>query len=358
MEKNKNITAILRASQVKAVGTLLPPLIVALGQTRTRQMLAKLIGEEFCYTRIFAPKGHKPMSEGFIELPTGCSWAKSTGGCTFCSFQKAVDNYTGGGSVLDSEYIDLFRAGHRLIQGSREINIFNGGSFWDGLPKRVQGVITTRLAMDPAVKQLNVESRPEYITSENVSNTLAWLNYKRLRVGIGLETQDDVLRNKQLNKGMARQRFEEAVKLLKDMECLVAVYVLMKPHKSLSEARAISETVATIEYVHSLGADVVLLQAMMVMPDSVSYGWYKDGDFRPPWLWSVIEVIEQTHRLLPIRLGKFEDSPEPFAIPTNCWKCNDVINTRLDRFRESLDIAHLENLPDCNCRDKWQKETS
>jgi radical SAM enzyme (TIGR01210 family) len=358
VEKSKKINAALRASQVKAISALLPSLIVILGQARTRQMLASLIGEEFCYTRNFAPKGHRPMSEGFIELPTGCSWAKRTGGCTFCSFQRAVDNYTGGGPVLDSEYIDLFKAGHRLIHGSREINIFNGGSFWDGLPKQVQDVITARLAMDPAVKQLNIESRPEYITPENISNTRAGLNLKRLRVGIGLETQDDNLRNKMLNKGMTRQGFEGAVKLLKEMECLVAVYVLMKPHKSLREADAIAETVATIKYVHGLGADVVLLQAMMIMPDSLSYGWYHDGDFRPPWLWSVIEVIRQTHKLLPIRLGKFEDSPKPLAIPTNCWKCNNAINTRLDHFRENLDFSLLENIPDCDCRIKWQKETS
>ena len=356
--ETKYLKSFLRAHQIKVAGSFIPAFIWAAGQHRTRQTLAKLIGEEFCYTRTFTPKGRRPISEGFIELPTGCSWAKRTGGCTFCSFQRAVDKYTGGGPVLESEYIDLFRAGHRLIRGSREINIFNGGSFWDGLPKRVQSVITSRLAMDPAVKQLNVESRPEFINEENVARTLAGLNYKQLRVGIGLETQDDDLRNKKLNKGMTRQRFEAAVKLLKRMNCSVAVYVLMKPHKDVTETCAIAETVATIQYVHELGADVVLLQAMMVMPDSISHGWYREGEFRPPWLWSVIEAVKQTHELMPIRLGRFEDSPEPLAIPTNCWRCSDEIHSRLDCFRETLDIGILNNLPDCSCRTKWQKEIS
>jgi radical SAM enzyme (TIGR01210 family) len=316
------------------------------------------VGEEFCYTREHQLGPEKIVTEGFVELPAGCSWAKKHGGCRFCSFQKAVDGYTSGCEVGSGEFIDLFLLGHRLITGVEKVNVFTGGSFWDGVPQKAQRDIARLMRDDPHVRQVNIESRPEFISSAKLTEIKALLGSTKLRVAIGLETQDDHLRNRVLNKGMSRRKFEEAVDLLKERGCRVAVYVLLKPHKDLGEAEAIEEATKTIQYVKRCGVDVVLLQAMMVMPGSLSDAWFRSGEFCPPWLWSIIEVIKETSHLLPVRLGKFEDSPSPVAVPSNCWRCDPVVNAALDQYRRTMEVAVLENAPTCSCRDTWQKQIS
>lgn len=336
-----------------------PLALITLGPERSYEIFMKLIGEKFCYTRKFCKPDGVTITEGFIELPAGCSWAKSThGGCKFCAFQNAVDSYVDGSAVSASEFIHLFDLGHTLIYDCQELNIFTGGSFWDGLPQKSRRHIAARVYKNPNVKQLNVESRPEYITHQNINEVRHGLKHKKLRVAIGLETQDNELRNYVLNKGISRKKFECAVSVLKETGCSVAVYVLVKPHKNVSEAQAIDEASATIRYAKSAGVDEILLQGMMVMPGSLSQEWHEQGEFRPPWLWSIVKILQDTHSLMPVRLGKFDDSPSPIAAPSNCRRCNPEIHPKLDLYRKTLDIGFLKNLPNCSCLKEWLEQIS
>ena len=77
--------------------------------------------------------------------------------------------------------------------------------------------------------------------------------------------------------------------------------------------------------------------------------FYRRGEFRPPWLWSIIEVIKGTCNLGDVRLGGFEDEPPPIAIPSNCSKCSEKIEEMMQKYREINDIKLFDNL-DCECK--------
>lgn len=292
-----------------------------------------------------------------ILLPGGCYWAKSEkGGCTMCGFQQAVDEFTGGKKISDDEIWAIFESAPIGDPEIRNVTIFTGGSFTELAPA-IQEKIFERLGRQNHIREVYIETRPELVKMEKMKILLGLLDKSQtLKVGIGLEAQDDRIREVLINKGFTKQQYEEAFNILKGLQIRILTYIFLKP-PGLSEKQALEEAILTAQYAFGLGTDEIAIESALVQPGTTMHEDYKKGNFSPPWLWTIIELIQKIQRLGPLHLGGFMDEPQPIAIPSNCGQCSNSVREALERFRQTYNPAELKGL-DCACKHVWRRKIS
>ncbi|RLC38164.1 MAG: TIGR01210 family radical SAM protein [Candidatus Nealsonbacteria bacterium] len=323
-----------------------------------QNILSKIAKERFFYTeKVFSPDTQDTITRLVILLPgKGCWWAKQKGGgCTMCGFAeklKEIRSY----QYSAQDLVILCKIALELCEESPvEIAIFNGGSFLNDneIPLKAQEKIASLAARLP-IQTLYVESRPEFVTTDKIRKLVGILKEKKLKVGIGLEAVTDVIRERNINKGFTLKEYERAVEALLSKNAEVLTYVFLKPVK-VSERKAIQEAVKTIRYAFKKGSKEVALEAALVQEGTVMAKLFHQGKYRPPWLWSVIEVIKRTYKLGFVHVGNFDDEPSPIAIPFNCHRCTPKVLSALQAYRETHSLESLKYLR-CSCKTKWKKE--
>ena len=277
-----------------------------------------------------------------------------------CGFRVATHRYTYGKRLPWFVFTSLYLVGHVLAKTYRPriLTIYNGGSFLndDEIPLQAQLKICEAVSRDKTIEKLFVESRPEFITSQKIAMLSEILRNKRLRIGIGLECQNDFIRTHCIHKGFLRTDYERAYRILKQYRVELLTYILIKP-LFLTEKEAIDEAIATARYAFRVGSDEVAFQAAFVQEQTKMEKLYKLGKYRPPWLWSVIEILQKTYPMGPFTLGMFEDDPTPIAIPKNCDKCSPLIYSLLKEFNKNHNIDLFDGLQ-CECRHDWEVQLS
>lgn len=302
------------------------------------------------------PRSERKAQQLTVMLPgAGCAWAKKSGGCYMCGFNRSTYRYTRGRLLP----VFVFKAMlNKALSGATAdiVAIYNGGSFLNPreIPTGIPTWLCEKVARHPSVSQLFVESRPEFVDSALIQAMMASLRGKILKVGIGLECVTDVIRERCIHKGFSLEDYEKAVSVLKDHDARVLTYVFLKPIL-LTEAEAIEEAVKTIEYAFRHGSDEVALESAFVQDGTLMHRLFQKGEFKPPWLWSIIEVVKRTRQLGSVYTGGFSDEPPPTAIPTNCPECSPRVEKALQDFRETNDIRVFEAL-DCTCLEQWRDE--
>jgi radical SAM enzyme (TIGR01210 family) len=298
----------------------------------------------------------KAISRLSLSLPgRGCSWAKKTGGCTMCGFYQSVEQINK--NFGSDDLIALYKIAEIMTTEDRPVmlTIYNAGSFINDeeIPLKAQEEIFFKVKNHPTIKKLFIESRAEFVTEEKIKILKEAIGRKKIIVGIGLEAQDDKIRNVFIHKGLSKKTYEKAIKILKQNRIKTATYVLIKPIY-LDEKQAIKEAIKTAEYAFRAGSDEVIFESSFVQRGTLMEKLYNEKKFSPPWLWSVIEVIKKTNHLGSVRLGGFEDQPPPIAIPSNCPLCSKRIRENLQIYRETNDIDAINNLY-CKCKKSWEK---
>jgi radical SAM enzyme (TIGR01210 family) len=80
---------------------------------------------------------------------------------------------------------------------------------------------------------------------------------------------------------------------------------------------------------------------------------FERGTWRPPWLWSVVEVLRQTAHLGHMDVGLSDEGMGPAMVAHNCPACSERVRRALARFNATADLQHLAGL-DCACRAQWR----
>ncbi len=263
----------------------------------------------------------------------GCSW----NACNMCS-------YTSFAYPADEEELRA-QLRYALSENAEVVKIFTSGSFFDDreVPRGVRLEVAERVR-DMGAKKLIVESRPEFIT-EDVLDDFRGVN---LEVGIGLESADDFVRNVCINKGFNFEDFEQAAKILKNRGFRVKCYLLLKP-PFLSEREAIDDVLSSVERVRDL-ANVISVNPTNVQKGTlVEKLWYA-GFYRPPWLWSAVEVLKRAENVDiicdPVAAGKRRGAH-------NCGKCDGAVAKAIREFSLTQDKSKLS--VECSCKTRWKK---
>ncbi|MFW5936304.1 MAG: archaeosine biosynthesis radical SAM protein RaSEA, partial [Candidatus Hadarchaeota archaeon] len=269
----------------------------------------------------------------------GCHWNK----CLMCGYSQDADK-----RVTAENLQNQFDYAMSKFEDDFDIvKIFTSGSFFDEreVPSNVREYIYQKV-VDNGVKKLSVESRPEFVTREKLVDQEVVLE-----VGIGLETSNDFIREHCINKGFTFEDFKKAASLLKEENVLIKVYLLLKP-PFLSEKEAINDAISSALHVKEY-ADMVSVNPTNIPSKTYIEVLWKRGMYRPPWLWSMIEVVNR------IREEGMEVKGDPVAGgkergPHNCGKCDSEAIRAIRDFSLSQDTEELKGLS-CDCIHKWKK---
>lgn len=295
------------------------------------------------------------VSRWTLMLPgSGCEYRKKSDGCTMCGFANSNYKYTRGLLLPEIIFKALFNLAEKESRQFQpeELFIYNGGSFWNDkeIPLNFQKYLYEQVSKNSYIKKLFFENRCEYINESKIYQAKKLLgDEKRLAIGIGLESQDDFIRNKRINKGLSKKLFESKVKQLNNHDIDPIAYIFLKPI-GLSEKEAFDDTIKSIEYALASGIKEIYLSCAFVQEKTVLATEFMAGNFLPPSLWTILEIINLINKNnWPVSIGGFTDEPKPIAIPKNCSKCSDTIYESIEQFRKT---RVLGKIPSCECQTK------
>lgn len=256
-------------------------------------------------------------------------------------------NLESRGGVKPEDLVEQFDAASRELGEVGMLKVYTSGSFLDEceVPDGPRHHIVAYCAQRGI--RLLFESRPEFVTEEKIRDVLG--TNGDIEVALGLESANDLVLTHSINKGLLREDYDRAATVLNRNGVPVRTYVLLKP-PFLTEAEAIADSIATINYASKV-SDTVSLNPVNVQKGTLVEKMWRNWSYRPPWLWSVLEVLKassgRAKRLVCEPTGGGRERGAH-----NCGKCDDAILSSIKAFSESQDPSRL-GWPECSCREIW-----
>jgi len=292
---------------------------------------------------------------------SGCHWGlASEGGCSMCGYSNETSEHISATDLIAQAEHAFHSQKHRSFQA---IKLFNSGSFLDSneIPPDAQESIFTRVSALPAVKEIIIESRPEFVTSKALKRLTKLLRSDQvLEVGIGLESSSDAIRLNNINKGFLFEDYQQAVKTALAQNVRVKTYLLFKP-PFLTEKEAIADTIQSGIDAIKAGSRSLSINPVNVQSGTLVSTLWQAGLYRSPWFWSLREVIwELWGRITSEKLAEKVDRivSDPSGAGTqkgihNCWRCNKTALRLLKEYSLRQEPAILDTLR-CDCFALWK----
>ncbi len=285
----------------------------------------------------------KLVDVGVLILQTcGCSHFHG-GGCSMCGY-----NFGPRVEVPSSSVLKQFQNGLKGLGEIGFLKLYTSGSFLDGdeIDAEVTDTIL-RTCKDHGLRLL-FETRPEYVTPARIGRLL--FLHEDIEVALGLESANDAVLKCSINKGFAVKDYDRATETLRERDVDIRTYVLLKP-PFLTEAEAMRDSIATMAHAAEV-SKTLSLNPVNVQKGTLVESLWRSWSYRPPWLWSVLEVLRSTKGL----------GAKVVCDPTgggrergahNCGRCDEVILDSIRGFSQSQDQSRL-GAPECDCRRIWE----
>jgi radical SAM enzyme (TIGR01210 family) len=285
----------------------------------------------------------------------GCAHARSDeGGCTMCSYLLDGVNR----NPTEEEFFLQFQTAMKQLENLAaplSVKIYTSGSFLDSdeIPPDARNQILQTISADDRIKEVVIESRPEYVTDEVLADVRGILRNRFVELGVGLESSSDFVRSICINKNFNLDSFRKSVTVSKRHNIGTRAYVLLKP-PFMTERSALLDAQKTVTDAISIGATTISLNPINVQRNTLVETLWEKGKYRPPWLWSVVEVLRHAYvagrgsvNIVcdPVAAGKNRGSH-------NCGKCDSSIIDAVRTFSLKQDVRVFDNLS-CDCKNLW-----
>ncbi|NPV62794.1 MAG: archaeosine biosynthesis radical SAM protein RaSEA [Methanotrichaceae archaeon] len=267
----------------------------------------------------------------------GCRYNR----CLMCGYASE------GAPATEENLLAQFeRAMQKFSSQDQMVKIYTSGSFLDPaeVPPQVREKIL-RALQERGVRRLVIESRPEYIVPSAVTECLSNIDTE---FAIGLESSNDLVREKAIRKGFSWQDFVQASKTVHDLGGRIKAYILLKP-PHLSEKEAVQDAVSSARMAANY-AEILSLNLCNVQRGTYVERLWERGEFRPPWLWSALEVLKSAPGTIvcdPVGAGSRRG-------PHNCGRCDAAVADAIRKHALSQDRNLFEEL-ECDCQVTWRK---
>ena len=284
-----------------------------------------------------------------IFKTAGCSWSR----CRMCSYRNERYEKQSAESLTARLRRQL---GWVMAQYPTEdyqmVKIFTSGSFFD--PDEVPPVFQSEVATAFRGKIVIAETRPEYVESELVNRFIEGIDNGSHAIpvycAIGLETTNDDIREKCIDKGFPFSAFIRAASVAHAAGAGVKAYLLFKP-LFLTEGEAVRDMRTSIAEA-SHHADLISMNPCTVQRRTELERYWREGAYRPPYLWSVLSVLSDA----PVYVACDPLGGGQHRGPHNCGKCDyDIVrgirDYTLNADRELI-CALLDT--DCSCKQEWE----
>jgi len=305
-------------------------------------------------TRVWLDEDNTP--DGVRESLTvilntgGCRWARA-GGCTMCGY---VAESVEGGTVPHDALTEQVET---CLDYEREnaddpaplVKIYTSGSFLDEreIPAETRAAVAEAFADR---ERIVVESLPDFVSADKLTDFTD--RGLATDVAVGLETATDRVRRDCVNKYFGFDEFEAACEEARAVGAGVKAYLLLKP-PFLSESEAVEDAersvraCAAVEGCHTVSMNPTNVQRHTLVEDL----YHADG-YRPPWLWSVVEVLRETADedaiVVSDPVGHGSDRG-----PHNCGDCDDRVQKAIKDFDLRQDPSVFAQVS-CDCELTWE----
>lgn len=273
-----------------------------------------------------------------IMRTNGCCWARS-GGCNMCGYKQASMN-----GVTEEDLNRQIDEALSRYNGEPFVKIYTSGSFLD--KKEIPLPIRERIFDEfKGCGRILVESRPEFI-KKDILSTLP----KTLTIALGLESSDpDVLRVS-INKGFTPEDSRNAGMMIKEAGLSVRTYLILKP-PFLTESAAIKDSVDSAMFADEF-SDEISINPLNIQRGTMADRLWRVGEIRPPWIWSLVEVMRRLSGNVEARLMSFPSGGGSSRGVHNCGGCDRELLDAIERFSFSQNINDLDLK--CDCIGSWE----
>lgn len=311
-----------------------------------------------------SPQTSTALEDGFDGFPgrvliglrtKGCSWARNAnGGCTHCSiaFSDMCQSQVSDDQILLQFIADIARYDFRKYP---VLCVYTPGSFFDDkeISPYLRLMLLRTISRQHSMRKLVLESRPDLVSEEKASALRAALPNIELEVGLGVDSANDMIRKLCIHKCFNLKSYEKACKILRDLGISITAFVLVKP-PFLSEHEAVKDALQSAKKAFDVGASTVSFEPMTVQKFTLTYYLHEIGLYRPPWLWSIIEIIKQSWHFGKLRVGQLT-YPTPVDVPKNCSRCSSSFAERISSFNRTQRPELFEGIS-CSCKSEWERE--
>lgn len=299
---------------------------------------------EACWTEKDMADGKIVDALVLIMRTNGCAWTRAgNGGCTMCGYRTA--SLTG---VTEADLNAQIDQALTRFKGQPFVKIYTSGSFFDTneIPESVRDRVFHEFS---ACARLLVESRPEYITDDLVK-----VLPKNMTVALGLETSNEEILCKCINKGFTAAQSKAAAEKLKAAGLMVRTYLLLKP-PFLTEKTGMDDAILSARFADPFSDEI------SINPLNIQHGTYverlwKRGDFRSPWIWSLIEVMKTLSGTVHSRVISSPSGGGSQRGVHNCGNCDAEALAAVEKFSFSQNPADLQ--VQCECKLTWERYLS
>ena len=274
----------------------------------------------------------------------GCRWGWRSG-CTMCGYLWDALPNAGGEDVIRQ-----MRNVVGTLSRSRRpgvVKIFTSGSFLDDLevPPEARSEIFSMLS-DAGVERVVVESRPEYV----VEGSLEPMHDVGLEVevALGLESSNDLVRERCINKGFTFAAYKRAAGLLREAGLRVRTYLLLKP-PLLTEKEALEDVFSSAGDSAPL-SDVISINPMNIQKGTVVEMLWKEG-------------LRTIYSRLPpgVKVVSHPTGGGSRRGVHNCGRCDRAVLDAVRTFSLHGNVEVLDAVLDgrevsCTCLDSWRDQ--
>ena len=276
------------------------------------------------FRRKYGKRFQKICIDGGFSCPNR-DGTSGVGGCIFCGERGAGEHINPGESIR--------RQAERALNNGKSDDIFI--AYFQNFTNTHENAKTLKERYDAAliderIKVLAIGTRPDCIDKERADLLASYKNKCEVWVELGLQTSDDEIA-KEINRGYKTEKFEEAVKLLKERGIEVIAHVIFGLPGASRESDA-----ATIDYVAKSGVDGVKIHSIYVMKGTRLEEMYNEGRYTPPALEDFVERAVYAVRHLPSNMviHRLTANCQRDLLVAPTW--NDK-NLMLDNINEVLD---------------------
>ena len=270
----------------------------------------------------------------------GCYWARKSG-CSMCGYVNDVAIEVSPDDLRAQ--LDSVLPRHR---GEPFVKVYTSGNFFD--EREVFPEIRAEMmkALGGRCEKVMVETLSHLVRREPLEEGTRLA--QKFEIALGLESANDVVLRHAVNKMWGLREHVRAAELAHEMGATVKSYLLLKP-PFLTEREAIEDTVETAHAVDAV-SDTISINPMNVQRNTVVDHLFHRGEYRPPWLWSVAEVLRRCRDVQ----AHVKSHPTGGGMRRGAHNCGTCDRSFLAAIEErSLGLAdRLDDLA-CGCRDEW-----
>ncbi|HEV8595553.1 MAG TPA: archaeosine biosynthesis radical SAM protein RaSEA [Thermoplasmata archaeon] len=270
----------------------------------------------------------------------GCYWARKSG-CSMCGYVNDV--------AVEVAPEDLAAQLEKVLprhNGQPFVKVYTSGNFFDDheVFPEVRGTILK--ALGERCEKVMVETLAHLVRREPLEQGRRFA--QKFEIALGLESANDVVLRHAVNKFWGLKEHVRAANLAHEVGATVKSYLLLKP-PFLTEREAIEDVVETAHAVDGV-SDTISINPMNVQRATVVDHLFHRGEYRPPWLWSVAEVLRRCRDLK----AQVKSHPTAGGMRRgahNCGTCDESFIRAIEDF--SLGLGDRIDDLACVCREEW-----